>query len=160
MDPFPLVMFVSFDAGELVICMNPNLLSKYSKAQIAENQHNKHTLHTHTAAEWSFIHRLCGSFHFLRTKQLVSQKNRFSYGHKFPSCMGYCKALVLFRKMSFMHPIANFNQKMHLHTECLIKFGRCGGSRELPVECISHTEGFTCCNSDAWNCEGEEIIQI
>lgn len=48
MDPFLLVMFISFDAGELMICMNPNLLSKYSKAQIAVNQHNKHTLHTHS----------------------------------------------------------------------------------------------------------------
>lgn len=48
MDPFPLVMFVSFDAGELIICMNPNLLSKYSKAQIAENQRDEHTLHTHS----------------------------------------------------------------------------------------------------------------
>lgn len=33
MDPFLLVMFVSFDAGELFITVNPKLLSNYSKAE-------------------------------------------------------------------------------------------------------------------------------
>lgn len=38
MDPFPLVMFVSFDAGELIISMKTDLHSKYSKAQIAASR--------------------------------------------------------------------------------------------------------------------------
>lgn len=64
MDPFPLVMFVSFDAGELFISVNPKLHSN-SKAETPASKHinimlTAHT-HTHTAIVWIFMCRMCCS---------------------------------------------------------------------------------------------------
>lgn len=62
MDPFPLVMFVSFDAGELFISVNPKLHSN-SKAETPASKciNIMHTVHTHTAIVWIFMCRMCCS---------------------------------------------------------------------------------------------------
>lgn len=50
MTPFPLVMFVSFETGELIISMNQNVDSIYSKAHVIPSQfdyilHKAKTIH-------------------------------------------------------------------------------------------------------------------
>lgn len=48
MDPFPLVMFLSFGVGELFITVSPKLRSSYSKEETPASKIQAHFTHTHT----------------------------------------------------------------------------------------------------------------
>lgn len=64
MDPFPPLMFVSFDAGELIITGNPNCAP--TTAAASKSISIIYTLNTHSCREKVYIHSAVQELHLLR----------------------------------------------------------------------------------------------